>query len=168
MKTEFYQIMASILRNLGGKTGIFLRRKFYKFAGVKMGKGVIIRENVFVYRPYHLELGDYSEIGVGGVISAVKKINIGKDVGIGPYCSIYDNNHKMPKSRSENNLISKPIEIGDNSWVGTHSVILMGVRIGKNVTVGAGSIVHNNLPDNSVALGNPARVVKSNPLTTND
>ena len=164
MKTELYQIIASLLRNIGGELGIILRRKFYKFAGVKIGKNVIIRENVFIYRPYNLELEDYSEIGVGGVISSVKQIKVGRNVGIGPYCAVYDNNHKMPKTRGEENLVADPIVVGEGSWIGAHSVILKGVKIGKNVTVGAGSVVNNNVPDNAIVLGNPARIIRCNPI----
>lgn len=167
MKTEIYQIIASFLRPIGGETGISLRRIFYRASGAKLGKGVLIRENVVIYRPYNLHLGDNSELGVGTVVSAVKKIKIGKNVGIGPYCAVYDNNHKMPKSASEDNLVSKEITVGDGSWIGTHSVILMGSNIGKNVTVAAGSIVNGKIPDNSVVLGNPARIVKSNPPMKN-
>ena len=163
MKTEIYQILASILRHIGGEIGIKLRTIFYKFAGVKIGKSVIIRENVLIYRPYNLELGDYSEIGTGTVISPVQSIKIGKNVGIGPYCAIYDNDHKMPKDATEENLISTPVIIGEGSWIGTHSTILRGSKIGENVTIGAGSVVHGTIPNNSVAIGNPARVVKSNP-----
>lgn len=164
MKTEIYQIIASIIRPVGGNLGLLLRRGFYKIAGVKMGKRVLIRENVMIYRPYNLELGDNSEIGLGTVISAVKSVKIGKNAGIGPYCAIYDNNHKMPKSENEENLVSDPVHIGEGSWIGTHSIILKGVKIGKNVTVAAGSVVGNNVSDNSVVMGNPARVIKTNPL----
>jgi len=148
---------------MGGRLGVVFRRQFYKFAGVKTGKGVIICENVRIYRPYNLELGDYSEIGMGTVISAVEKIKLSKYVGIGPYCAIYDNNHKMPWKLGDENLVTAPIEIGEGSWIGTHSVILKGVKIGKNVTIGAGSIVNNSIPDNAIALGNPARIVRHNP-----
>jgi len=159
-KTFFYQITASLLRNIGGSLGLTLRRNFYGLAGMKMGKKAIIRENILVYRPYNVELGNNVEIGFGGVLSATEKIKIGNHVAIGPYCAIYDNSHKMPKASG--GTVSKPVEIGEHSWIGTHSVILMGVKIGKNVTIGAGSIVIKNIPDNAVVMGNPARIIKYN------
>lgn len=57
--------------------------------------------------------------------------------------------------------ITKPIFIGDNVYVGVNSMILPGVRIGNNCIIGAGSIVSRDIPDNSVAAGVPARVIKS-------
>jgi len=168
VKTSVYQFGAALLRGVGGEIGITLRRLFYQISGVKMGRGVIIRENVVIYRPYNLELGEGVEIGVGVIISAVEKIKIGKGVGIGPYCAIYDNDHEMPKNNNEDNLVTSPIEIGDFSWIGTHSIILRGVKIGKNVTIGAGSVVFKKVLDNEVALGNPARAIKHNSLLKNE
>ena len=57
-------------------------------------------------------------------------------------------------------LPSEPILIGDNVWIGSNSVILPGVKIGSNVVIGAGSIVTRSIPDNSIAFGNPCRVIK--------
>lgn len=164
-KTFIYQMISSMIRNIGGSPGNALRRFFYKMSGVKLGKNVIIRENVMIYRPYNLELGDNTELGFGTVISAVEKIKIGKNVAIGPFCAIYDNNHKMPKGDGDA-LTTSPVEIDSDSWIGTHAIILQGVKIGRNVTVGAGSVVMNDLPDNAVAIGNPARVIKKNPSIT--
>lgn len=57
--------------------------------------------------------------------------------------------------------ITKPITIGDDVYIGVNSTILPGVRIGNNVIIGACSVVTRDIPDNSVAVGNPARVIKS-------
>jgi acetyltransferase-like isoleucine patch superfamily enzyme len=55
--------------------------------------------------------------------------------------------------------IIRPIFIGDNSFIGARSILLPGTKIGKNVIVGAGSVVRGNIPDNSIVIGNPAKVV---------
>ena len=69
-------------------------------------------------------------------------------MGIGNGCSIYDNDHKMPFCPGEEGMINTPVEIKDGAWIGTHSIILRGVIIGKNATIGAGSVVNKNVPDN--------------------
>jgi len=57
--------------------------------------------------------------------------------------------------------ITKPIVVGDNVYIGYNTMILPGVNIGNNVVIGAGSIVTKDIPDNSVAVGNPAKVIKT-------
>ena len=57
--------------------------------------------------------------------------------------------------------ITKPIKIGNNVYIGNNVIILPGVTIGNNVVIGAGAVVSKNIPDNSVAVGIPARVIKT-------
>lgn len=64
------------------------------------------------------------------------------------------------RGREERLAIAKPITLGDNVWVGGNASILMGVTIGNNAVIGAGSVVTHDIPDNAVAMGNPARVVR--------
>ncbi|MNY31041.1 putative acetyltransferase [compost metagenome] len=61
---------------------------------------------------------------------------------------------------SEQKTITKPIVIGDNAWIGANCVITAGVTIGKHAIIGAASVVTKDVPDYSVAVGNPARVIK--------
>ena len=56
---------------------------------------------------------------------------------------------------------AKPITIGNNVWIGANCAILPGVTIGDNVTIGAGSVVNRDIPSNTVAVGNPCRVIKN-------
>ncbi len=56
---------------------------------------------------------------------------------------------------------AKPVRIGDNVWIGGSVTILPGVTIGDNVTIGAGSVVTKNIPSNSIAVGNPCKVIKA-------
>ena len=57
-------------------------------------------------------------------------------------------------------LVSAPIEIGNKVWIGESVIILKGVRIGNGCVIGAGSIVKHDIPENCIALGSPAKVVK--------
>lgn len=96
LKTNFYQLVSSFVRNIGGDIGNYLRISFYRLSGAKIGKNVELRESITIYAPYNLEILDGTSIGVGTVLSSLKKIKIGKNVGIGNGCSIYDNDHKIP------------------------------------------------------------------------
>lgn len=100
-------------------------------------------------------------------ISCVDKIVIGNNVLLGHAVYISDNNHgkidfetlSIPPTKRE--LYSKgPVKIGDNVWVGRHVSILPGVTIGDNSIIGANSVVTKCIPENSVAAGCPAKIIK--------
>lgn len=96
------------------------------------------------------------------------KISIGKNGLIAPYVQVYTAIHPLSASEriiekgSESSYLTstKPVIIGDNAWVGGNSIIFPGVKIGSNVTIGAGSVVTKNIPDNVLAFGNPCEVIK--------
>lgn len=90
------------------------------------------------------------------------RITIGDDCFIGPNVSIYTACHSTdPTERNTRQEWAKPVTIGNNVWIGGSVTILPGVNIGDNVTIGAGSVVVTDIPSNTVAVGNPCRVVKS-------
>ena len=70
----------------------------------------------------------------------------------------HDYNLFMAKRQS--NIIEKPIHIKEGAWIGSGSIILGGVVIGKNSVVGAGSVVVSDIPDYAVVAGNPSRIIK--------
>jgi maltose O-acetyltransferase len=87
---------------------------------------------------------------------------------IAPYVQIYTATHPLKaserilgKGKDTGYLTSsKPVTIGDQVWIGGNSIIFPGVSIGNNVTIGAGSVVTKNIPDNVLAYGNPCRVIR--------
>ncbi len=94
-------------------------------------------------------------------------ITIGKNVLIAPYVQIYTAKHPL---RAEDriregagapyNTSASPVTIGDHVWIGGNSIILPGVTIGENTTIGAGSVVTKDIPANTLAFGNPCKVIK--------
>lgn len=106
---------------------------------------------------------DNSSINVfqqpGCYFQAFEKINIGKNVWIGPNTGIITANHNI--SDPEKHDEGKPVTIGDNAWIGMNSVILPGVILGNNTVIGAGSVVTKSFPQgHCVIVGNPARLLK--------
>ena len=124
-------------------------------AGMAPGQELISDEVV--------SIGDRCLIGRNSSIVGHLSITIGPDVFFGPNVYVTDQNHgvddlDLPIGRQTRP--EAPVSIGEGSWLGTNSVVLPGVTIGRHVAVGAGSIVTTDLPDRSVAVGVPARVVR--------
>ncbi|MBA5628731.1 acyltransferase [Moheibacter lacus] len=96
---------------------------------------------------------------IGVYIQAVNGIILGNNVGISPGCKIISANHNVCQHSKHDT--SPPIIIGNNVFIFANSVVLPGVKIGDNVTIGAGSVVVKDIPSNSIAVGNPCRVIKA-------
>ena len=95
------------------------------------------------------------------VILDCSLVTIGDRVMFGPFVSIFTATHETEiQSRRDNVEYAREITIGDDCWIGGHVTILPGVSIGAGCTIGANSIVTKDIPPFSVAMGNPARVVK--------
>ncbi len=94
----------------------------------------------------------------------VGSISIGSGVEIAPNCAFYSYNHNMLPEIPirEQSLSSRgDIKIGDDAWLGYGVIILDGVNIGKGAVIGAGSVVKDDIPDNAIAVGIPARIVSN-------
>lgn len=118
--------------------------------------------------PIHVDFGKNIEFqgnfyaNAGACILDVAKVTIGHGVLFGPGVHLYTATHSVNLSeRGPGFERALPIVIGHDSWIGGNSSIMAGVTIGKGCTVGAGSVVTRDLPDWSVAVGNPARVIKT-------
>ena len=83
---------------------------------------------------------------------------------MGPYCTIYTQNHKYSDTSRPMNQQGfdeeKPVYIGNDVWIGGHVMILPGITIGNGSVIGGGSVVTRNVPDNAVVGGNPAKIIK--------
>ena len=110
-----------------------------------------------------VRIGDRCLIGRGSGIVGHFGIDIGHDVWTGHHVYITDQNHGYEDVDLPISMQTQPeklVTIGDGSWIGAGSVILPGARIGKHVAIGANSVVNVEIPDFSVAVGTPARVIK--------
>ena len=96
-------------------------------------------------------------------VIANERIVIGNDCLIGDRVSIFDSDfHEIdPAARRSGTGASKPVEIGNNVWIGSSVTVLKGVTIGDNSVIGVMSVVSKPVPPNSVAVGNPAKVIRT-------
>ncbi len=129
--------------------------------------GRIGDDNIIVNQPFRCDYGKQISVGkrffanFNFTVLDEARVTIGDDCFIGPNVSIYTACHSTdPMERNSRQEWALPVSIGHNVWIGGSVTILPGVTIGNNVTIGAGSVVVSDIPSNTVAVGNPCRVVK--------
>ena len=122
-----------------------------------------VGKSVCIHSPFHCDFGAQISVGdhfVGNfnlTILDEAPVTIGDHVFIGPNVGIYTVNHALlPDQRNAGIMRSLPIAIGNNVWIGGHTVVMQGVTIGDNTVIGAGSVVTHDIPAGVVAVPRPA------------
>jgi maltose O-acetyltransferase len=127
-----------------------------------LGEDVIIRPPLFVDYGEHISIGARTFINFNLTALDVAPITIGADCQIGPNVQLLTPTHPVdPAMRRDKLEAAQPIVIGDNVWLGGGVIVCPGVTIGENSVIGAGSVVTRDIPANVVAVGSPARVIRS-------
>jgi len=138
-----------------------LNLKLREILGV-MDEDTIINPPFFCDYGKHIRLGKRFFANFNWTVLDEAYVTIGDDCFIGPNVSIYTACHSTdPKCRNTRQEWAREVTIGNSCWIGGSVTILPGVRIGDNVTIGAGSVVTGNIPSNCVAVGNPAKVIRN-------
>lgn len=126
-----------------------------------VGEDVVLRPPLYVDYGTQLSIGDRVFANYGLTALDCAPISIGDDTQIGPHVQLLTPTHPLdPEERRSKVEAAGPISIGSNVWIGGGAIVLAGVTIGDNAVIGAGSVVTKDIPANSVAVGNPARVIR--------
>jgi putative colanic acid biosynthesis acetyltransferase WcaF len=135
----------------------FFRRSLLKLMGARVGKRVIIRNNVKVHFPWNLSIGDDCWIGEEVWFISHEKITIGSNVCISQRSIVCSGGHDYRSAALE--YAHKPVEIKDGAWVCLDAKVLPGVTIGECSVVSAGEVARNSLPDYSMLVGGQVRPI---------
>ena len=138
---------------LGSSVNLSGRSCFYFMRGMGEAPRIVIGDRVFV--------------GNGCTLAAAQSITVGSDCLLAAGVRIHDNDgHPLDPERRRTGAALRadecaPVVIEDNVWIGADAVILKGVHIGRNSVIGTGAVVTSDVPRDTIAAGNPARVVRS-------
>lgn len=123
-------------------------------------------KKIYIEPPFHCDYGyniysgENVYFNVNCVILDTMKVEIGNDVFFGPGVQIYTATHPLDAIERRIVEFSKPVSIGNDCWIGGNAVICPGVKIGNGCVIGAGTVVTKDIPNNSLAVGNPAKVIR--------
>lgn len=153
-----------------GKNFINFGRKLTTGVGCRIEAFPFISEEIIIKFGDNIEINDYVHIAglksviIGSNVLIASKVFI-TDIQHGIYSGNFqhDNPNSIPKQRS---LSSKQVVVEDNVWIGESVSILPGVKIGRGSIIGANSVISKSIPPNSIAVGNPAKVIKTYNFTT--
>jgi maltose O-acetyltransferase len=127
-----------------------------------VGAGTVIRPPLYCDYGYQTHIGARTFANWGLTALDVAHITIGDDVQIGPHVQLLTATHPLePDPRRAKWESSAPITIENNVWLGGGVIVCPGITIGENTVVGAGAVVTRDLPANTLAVGNPARVIRA-------
>ncbi len=137
------------------------RAEFIKGMFAKTGECLNIENNFWCDYGYNIEVGENFYVNHDCVFLDCAKITFGDNVFIAPQCGFYTAGHPLEADLRRKGIeYAKPITVGSDVWIGGGVKVMPGVTIGDNVVIGGGSVVVNDIPSNSLAVGNPAKVVR--------
>jgi acetyltransferase-like isoleucine patch superfamily enzyme len=131
--------------------------------GIRIGSGVFVgRNTILSCKNGDIELADGANIGFNCEIFSASRVAIGASALLAAYCYVIGGDHEF--SDTSQPVLDQPrrsagITVGAGAWLGAGAKILDGVQIGANAIVGAGAVVRDSVPEKSVAVGIPARIV---------
>lgn len=127
----------------------------------KTGRAFLIEQPFLCDYGYNIEIGENFYTNVNCVVLDEAKVKFGDNVFIAPNCGFYTAAHPFDVEQRNRGLeYARPITVGDNVWIGANVCVLPGVTIGSNCVIGAGSVVNKNIPEGSLAVGNPCRIIR--------
>ena len=151
------------LRHAPTKCGIAFRYILLRTLLKKAGENIAVFDGVYLFAPAKMTIGNHVSIHEMCYIDASGGLTIGNEVAIAHNVTIMTTSHDYEQVGyiKDAQCCMASVEIGNDVWIGAGVRVLAGVHIGNHVVIGAGSVVNRSIPENSLAVGVPAKVIRS-------
>lgn len=141
----------------------WLKSRILSLANVQIGKNVSVCSQSWIYGKGKLVIGSDTWLSQGVIFLTHKdaQITIGNFCDVGPFVKFLTGGHEISSYKRRAGMgFAKPITVGDGCWIGGSAIILSGVSIGAGSVIAAGSVVVNDVPENTLFAGVPAKLVR--------
>jgi len=142
----------------------FVRRFFYRLAGIKIGKGSTLHMGARFFQPNNISIGEDSLIGDHIFLDGRAALTIGSHVDIASQVMIYNSEHDL--TDETNKAIEAPVRIGDYVFIGPRVIIMPGVTIGKGAVIAGGAVVTKDVLEKTIVAGVPAKEIGKREIGT--
>lgn len=140
-----------------------MKIRLLRLFGAKIGKGLVLKNNVVIKSPWNLTIGDNCWIGENAWIDDLDKVTIGNNVCISQGALLVTGNHDYTKSSMP--YRNAPIKIEDGAWIGANVTVTAGVTVAENCVLTAGSLVTKDTESDMIYQGNPAKAIRERIIT---
>jgi len=159
-----YEIIMSVIMSLPRfRTVCRFKSLFLRICGASIGRNVDIYPGVWIVPARNLIVGDYVDLSKDVLITTSGGVDIGDRTLIGYRTQILSTNHEITGAGElipVSGNVHKPIKIGADVWIAANCVITAGVTIGDGAIIAAGAVVTSDIPNNAIAAGVPAKIIK--------
>ena len=131
----------------------------------KSYKSIYLTQNAYLKNGNNASVGEIFYTNYNFTLMDSSQFSAGNNVLFAPNCTVNTNIIEYNELKNEYSIISKPIKIRNNVWIASNVYLKGGISIGNNSTIGAGSVVVSDIPENCVAFGNPAKIVRKFEIT---
>jgi len=157
IETVLLELEVFILHLVGCVPSHYVRRFFYRLAGVKIGSGSAIHTGARFYNPANIAIGEGTIVGEGAVLDGRDNLFIGNHVDIATDVMIYNAQHDLESH--DFHAKTEPVIVEDYVFIGPRAIILPGVTIGRGAVVAAGAVVTKDVNPHEIVGGVPAKVI---------